>query len=121
MVRINAILTEDTLVKIDAIAKEKKKSRCSFLREADEKLIGEYQRQKQRKRERIRHRTGYQRRNQVSGMVFGGRSGENTQMKKFDLDIRWSNLFSERGRRLFSQLERNHLLRRRHQQSHKRF
>ena len=46
MVRINAILTEDTLVKIDAIAKEKKKSRSSYLREDDEKLIGEYQRQK---------------------------------------------------------------------------
>ena len=39
MVRINAILPEDTLVKIDAIAKEKKKSRSSFLREAAEKLI----------------------------------------------------------------------------------
>ena len=46
MVRINAILPEDTLVKIDAIAKEKKKSRSSFLREAAEKLIDEYQRQK---------------------------------------------------------------------------
>ncbi len=46
MVRINAILPEDTLVKIDAITKEKKKSRSSFLREAAEKLIDEYQRQK---------------------------------------------------------------------------
>jgi len=55
MVRINAILSEDTLVKIDAIAKEKKKSRSSFLREAAEKLIDEYQRQKleEIKRERI--------------------------------------------------------------------
>ena len=55
MVRINAILSEDTLVKIDAIAKEKKKSRSSFLREAAEKLIDEYQRQKTEeiKRERI--------------------------------------------------------------------
>ena len=56
MVRINAILPEDTLVKIDAIAKEKKKSRSSFLREAAEKLIDEYQRQKadEIKRERIK-------------------------------------------------------------------
>jgi len=56
MVRINAILPEDTLVKIDAIAKEKKKSRSSFLREAAEKLIDEYQRQKTEeiKRERIK-------------------------------------------------------------------
>ena len=46
MVRINAILPEDTLVKIDAIVKEKKKSRSGFLREAAEKLIDEYQRQK---------------------------------------------------------------------------
>ncbi len=56
MVRINAILPEDTLVKIDAIVREKKKSRSSFLREAAEKLIDEYQRQKaeEMKRERIR-------------------------------------------------------------------
>src|SRR3989304_8610050 len=56
MVRINAILPEDTLVKIDAIVKEKKKSRSSFLREAAEKLIDEYQRQKaeEMKRERIK-------------------------------------------------------------------
>ena len=56
MVRINAILSEDILVKIDAIAKEKKKSRSSFLREAAEKLIDEYQRQKAEevKRERVK-------------------------------------------------------------------
>ena len=46
MVRINAVFPEDTLVKIDAIAKDKKKSMSSFLREAAEKLIEEYQRQK---------------------------------------------------------------------------
>lgn len=46
MVRINVIFPEDALVKIDAIAKDKKKSRSSFLREAAEKLIEEYQRQK---------------------------------------------------------------------------
>ena len=56
MVRINAILPEDTLVKIDAITKEKKKSRSSFLLEAAENLIDEYQRQKAQKikRERIK-------------------------------------------------------------------
>ena len=56
MVRINAVLPEDTLVKIDAIVKDKKKSRSSFLREAAEKLIEEYQRQKAEeiKRERIK-------------------------------------------------------------------
>ena len=56
MVRINAILPEETLVKIDAIVKDKKKSRSSFLREAAEKLIEEYQRQKAEeiKRERIK-------------------------------------------------------------------
>lgn len=56
MVRINAILPEDTLVKIDAIVKEIKKSRSSFLREAAEKLIDEYQRRKAEeiKRERIK-------------------------------------------------------------------
>ena len=43
MVRINAILSEDTLGKIDTIIKEKKKSRSSFLREAAERLIEEYQ------------------------------------------------------------------------------
>lgn len=56
MVRINAIFPADTLVKIDAIATGKKKSRSSFLREAAEKLIEEYQRQKAEeiKRERIK-------------------------------------------------------------------
>ena len=56
MVRIYAILPEDTLEKIDAIIKEKGKSRSSFLREAAEKLIDEYQRQKAEeiKRERIK-------------------------------------------------------------------
>lgn len=43
MVRINAILPEDTIKKIDSIAKEEKKSRSGLLREAAEKLITEYQ------------------------------------------------------------------------------
>ena len=47
MVRINAIFREDILEKIDAVAKEKKKSRSSFLREAAEKMIEEYHRAKE--------------------------------------------------------------------------
>jgi len=43
MVRINAIFSEDTIKKIDRIAKEEKKSRSNLLREAAEKLIDEYQ------------------------------------------------------------------------------
>ncbi len=56
MIRINVILPEDTLKKIDAIAKEKKKSRSGFLREAAEKLIDEYQRQKAEEIKRERRR-----------------------------------------------------------------
>jgi len=44
MVRINAILPEETIKKIDTIAKEEKKSRSKLLREAAEKLINEYER-----------------------------------------------------------------------------
>ncbi len=44
MVRINAILPEETIKKIDTIAKEEKKSRSKLLREAAEKLITEYER-----------------------------------------------------------------------------
>lgn len=43
MVRINAILPEETIKKIDTIAKEEKKSRSKLLREATEKLIKEYE------------------------------------------------------------------------------
>jgi len=43
MVRINAILPEETIKKIDTIAKEEKKSRSKLLREAAEKLIKEYE------------------------------------------------------------------------------
>lgn len=57
MVRINAILPEDTIKKIDSIAKEEKKSRSKLLREAAEKLIIEYQHQKveQIRKERLMH------------------------------------------------------------------
>ena len=57
MVRINAILPEDTIKKIDSIAKEEKKSRSKLLREAAEKLILEYERIKaeQIRKERLMH------------------------------------------------------------------
>ncbi|HHT9130272.1 MAG TPA: ribbon-helix-helix protein, CopG family [Candidatus Brocadiaceae bacterium] len=57
MVRINAILPEDTIKKIDSIAKEEKKSRSGLLREAAEKLITEYQKFKaeQLRKERLVH------------------------------------------------------------------
>ena len=57
MVRINAILSEDTIKKIDSIAKEEKKSRSGLLREAAEKLITEYQKFKaeQLRKERLAH------------------------------------------------------------------
>jgi metal-responsive CopG/Arc/MetJ family transcriptional regulator len=46
MVRINAVFDEDTIDKIDRIGKEKRKSRSALLREAAERLIEEYRRQK---------------------------------------------------------------------------
>jgi metal-responsive CopG/Arc/MetJ family transcriptional regulator len=56
MVRINAILPEDTIKKIDNIAKEVKKSRSKILREAAEKIIDEYETLKaeQIKRDKIK-------------------------------------------------------------------
>ncbi len=46
MVRINAVLREDIVEGIDLIAKETGESRSSLLREAAQRLIKEYQRQK---------------------------------------------------------------------------
>lgn len=46
MVRINAILSEETIKSMDIIAKEEKKSRSRLLREAAERFIEEYQRLK---------------------------------------------------------------------------
>jgi metal-responsive CopG/Arc/MetJ family transcriptional regulator len=43
MVRINAVLPEDMIEKLDGIAKDEKKSRSMLLREAAEKLIEEHQ------------------------------------------------------------------------------
>jgi metal-responsive CopG/Arc/MetJ family transcriptional regulator len=57
MVRINTILPEDIIEKLDDIAKGQKKSRSMLLREAAGKLIEEYQRkiEEARRKERIRH------------------------------------------------------------------
>jgi metal-responsive CopG/Arc/MetJ family transcriptional regulator len=46
MVRINTVFQEDLIEKIDRIAKEEGKSRSRILREAANKLIEDYQRQK---------------------------------------------------------------------------
>ena len=56
MVRINAILPEDTIKKIDEIAKAAKKSRSKILREAADKIIEEYETLKaeQIKRDKIK-------------------------------------------------------------------
>jgi len=45
-VRINTVFQEDLIEKIDRIAKEEGKSRSRILREAANKLIEDYQRQK---------------------------------------------------------------------------
>jgi len=46
MVRINTVFQEDLIEKIDRIAKEEGKSRSRILREAANKLIKDYQRQR---------------------------------------------------------------------------
>ncbi len=46
MVRINAVFDEDMIEEIDRMGKENRKSRSAFLREAAEKLIEEYRREK---------------------------------------------------------------------------
>jgi len=46
MVRINTVFQEDLVEKIDRIAKEEGKSRSRILREAANKLIKDYQRQR---------------------------------------------------------------------------
>jgi len=46
MVRINTVFQEDLIEKIDQIAKEEGKSRSRILREAANKLIKDYQRQR---------------------------------------------------------------------------
>ncbi len=46
MVRINAVLREDIVEQMDQIAKETGESRSSLLRDAAQRLIKEYKRQK---------------------------------------------------------------------------
>ncbi len=46
MVRINAVFDEDMIEEIDRMGKESRKSRSALLREAAERLIEEYRRQK---------------------------------------------------------------------------
>ena len=46
MVRINTVFQEDLIEEIDRIAKEEGKSRSRILREAANKLIKDYQRQR---------------------------------------------------------------------------
>jgi predicted transcriptional regulator len=48
--RINAVLTEDLLKRIDEAAGEQKKSRSRFIREATEKYIAEHERKKEEQR-----------------------------------------------------------------------
>lgn len=56
MVRINTLLPEEMIKKLDSIAKEENKSRSELLREAAEKLIEEHQRRLEeiQRRERIK-------------------------------------------------------------------
>ena len=49
MVRINTILSEDIVERLDNIARDEKKSRSKLLREAAKKLIEEYQHQLEEK------------------------------------------------------------------------
>lgn len=54
--RINTILSEDIIEKLDNIAKDEHKSRSMLLREAAEKLIDEHNRrvEENRRKERVR-------------------------------------------------------------------
>jgi len=45
--RINAVLTDDLLKRIDEAASEQKKSRSRFIREATEKYVAEHERKKE--------------------------------------------------------------------------
>lgn len=62
MVRINAILAEDIIKKLDDIAKNEQKSRSMLLREAAEKLVEEHQRRLEEinRKRRIRDAIGAQ-------------------------------------------------------------
>jgi metal-responsive CopG/Arc/MetJ family transcriptional regulator len=62
MVRINAILSEDMIEKLDTITKHEHKSRSMLLREAAEQFIEEYQQKMEevRRKERVKHAIGTQ-------------------------------------------------------------
>lgn len=57
MVRINAILSEDIIDKLDTITRHEHKSRSLILREATEKYIDEYTQKMEeiRRKERVKH------------------------------------------------------------------
>ncbi len=50
--RINAVISDELVLALDAIALETKKSRSQLLREGAEKIIAEYKRQAEEKRRR---------------------------------------------------------------------
>lgn len=52
--RINAILSDELVQALDAIAQEKNKSRSQLLREGAEKIIAEYERQSEERRRRVK-------------------------------------------------------------------
>jgi metal-responsive CopG/Arc/MetJ family transcriptional regulator len=54
MVRINVVLPEDMIEKLDGIARDEKKSRSMLLREAAERLIEEHQMRLEEKLRRLR-------------------------------------------------------------------
>ncbi len=57
MVRINAILSEDMIEKLNTMTRNEHKSRSMLLREATEKFIEEYQHKMEevRRKERVKH------------------------------------------------------------------
>ena len=52
--RINAILSDELVRALDAIAHEEKKSRSQLLREGAEKIIAEYERQSEERRRQVK-------------------------------------------------------------------
>ena len=52
--RINAILSDELVRALDAIAQEEKKSRSQLLREGAEKLIAEYEWQSEERRRQVK-------------------------------------------------------------------
>lgn len=52
--RINAVLNDELIQALDAIAQEEKKSRSQLLREGAEKIIAEYERKREEKRRQVK-------------------------------------------------------------------